>query len=102
MKRYKKAIAAYQEIMMAPLEPGETGFSPPPTNIRDKKWAEVLRGMWPEFVSVKLKNNKEEIAATAWCHENAQFWYKAQNGSVFYFSDIVSATAFKLSFGGTI
>lgn len=101
MTRYKKAIQAYKDIMCAPLSPGESGYSPPPTSIRDKKWAETLRGMWPDFISVKLKNNTEEVSATKWCHENAQFWYKAQSGTVFYFSDHVSATAFKLSFGGT-
>ena len=38
----------------------------------------------------------------AWAEENAQFYWSASNGLVWYFSDRNSALLFKLTFGGNV
>jgi hypothetical protein len=79
--------------------------------MRDKKWGKELRTFWLGFTSVRLPGkpnstevdrNKEYAAQRTWAEENAQFYWTASNGLVWYFSDRNSALLFKLTFGGNV
>ena len=102
-ERIKEAMAAYKAIISRPLDDGEDGWSPPPSDfLRDKKWSKELRWMWPEYTSVKVGDTRFYVEKKKWCAENAQFYWVAGNQNVWYISNRNSAVLFKLSFGGEV
>lgn len=103
MKRWEKAMEAYKAVLTAPKEPGEDGWTPPPSSVmKDKKWSRELRVMWPEYRSVRLTNANNHTERKKWCRENAEFYWVANNGLMWYFSNSQTAVLFKLTFGGSI
>lgn len=93
---HKLAIAAY----LKELRKHPTGWTPPPTDMRDKKWARILRDVWPECATVyTTKTNFAE--RQKWCKEHAGNYWCSANGEAWHFERRDLAVLFKLTHGGT-
>jgi hypothetical protein len=100
--RIKRAREAYMNILFEPIKEGESYFCPPPTEMKDKKWSQILRSYWPDYTSIKLETKATDNERVKWCQENTKFYWTAGCRTVWYFSRRVDAIAFKLRFGGKV
>lgn len=103
-KDYKEihglAIQAYMQVW----RDNHLGFCPPPTQIRDKKWSEILRSLWPDFTTVDISTRGDKIPRPGeirkWCEgKGSNFWVNG-TGNRWYFERRDIAALFKLTFGG--
>lgn len=94
----KLAIQAYLKV----LREHPTGWTPPPTDMRDKKWSRILRDVWPECSTVYLtKANTQHSNRHKWCEEHAGNYWASGNGEAWHFERRDIAALFKLTYGGS-
>lgn len=102
MTRHQEAMAAYKEIMNRPLTEGERRYTPPPREMRDKKWSRELRSLWPNYTAVQVQDTRMHSEKSKWASECGAFYWYANNHTKWYFSSREAALLFKLSFGGEV
>lgn len=90
-----------QQAYLKVLTDNQASWSPPPVEMRDKRWATILRETWPDHATVYLtaspSNRSDKIR---WCKEQGcGFWANA-NQTAWYFERRDIAALFKLTYGG--
>lgn len=99
---FREVVAEATQAYLAVLRKHPTGWTPPPGDIRDKRWARQLRDAWPDSQTVYLPNpaNARYSEMRKWCDEKAGSYWCSSNGDAWYFEDRKLAVLFKLTFGG--
>lgn len=93
---------ARQAYLMV-LREHQMGWTPPPTEMRDKRWAMTLRETWPDCTTVYLTSKAvKHHDLMAWCEtQNSGFWCNT-SGEAWHFERRDIAALFKLTYGGNI
>ena len=100
-KAFREITARAQAAYLAVLREAPSGWTPPPTTMKDKSWGRVLRETWPEHETVYLSNPGKRMAEMrSWCDEKPSSSWCSANGNAWYFETRSIAVLFKLSFGG--
>lgn len=93
----KQATDAY----LAVWRNHHSGWCPPPTDMKAKKWKQKLHQIWPEYTPVSIYNsNTTYKEKRAWCDDKPGSYWANDNGNRWYFERRDMAALFKLTFGG--
>lgn len=96
----KLATQAYMDVWRQ----HRVGWSPPPGNMRDKKWSQMLYQMWPEYTPINVRTGTADSPnyreMRQWCdNQDTGYWVNG-GGNRWYFERRDIAALFKLTFGG--
>jgi hypothetical protein len=93
----KKATDAY----LAVWREYHTGWCPPPTDMKAKKWKQTLHQIWPEYTPVTINKSSSTFKERrAWCDEKPGSYWANETGTRWYFERRDMAALFKLTFEG--
>lgn len=96
---HEKALKAYLDVWSQ----GDIGWSPPPSDMLDKKWSRILRSAWLDFTRIEVspetaKNQFFEMRL--WCEKQSSGHWCNGAGNIWFFEKKDIAVLFKLTFGG--
>jgi hypothetical protein len=93
------AMKAYMGV----LQEHQLSWCPPPTDMKDRKWSQVLRESWPEYTSIDVQRGSNAPNYTEmrkWCDDKSCGYWVNGGGNRWYFERRDIAALFKLTFGG--